>query len=223
MLAQARSDRNDRDLLDAYSQTVAAVAELVSPSVVKIAVQGSEPPRDSAARARPGPPRQPGESSGSGSGFVMTPDGYVLTNSHVVHGAKRIAAMFQDGRRAERAGRRRSANRHRAGPDRRQESGALSLADSSAIRLGQLAIAVGNPYGFDCTVTAGVVSALGRTLRSHRALIDNVIQTDAALNPGNSGGPLVDVAGPVIGVNTAIIMPRKASASQPRSTRSASS
>ena len=99
MLAEARNDTNDRELLDVYSQTVAAVAELVSPSVVKIAVQGSESAAE-AARARPGPPRQPGESSGSGSGFVMTPDGYVLTNSHVVHGAKRISAIFQDGQRA---------------------------------------------------------------------------------------------------------------------------
>jgi S1-C subfamily serine protease len=208
MLAEARSDRNDRELLDAYSQTVAAVAEQVSPSVVKIAVQGPEPTADP-RRARPAPPRQPGESSGSGSGFVMTPDGYVLTNSHVVHGAKRMSAIFQDGERAP---------AHLVGDDPQTDIAlvriegshlpALSFGDSSALRVGQLAIAVGNPYGFDCTVTAGVVSALGRSLRTNTGhLIDDVIQTDAALNPGNSGGPLVDSRGQVIGVNTAMIMP----------------
>jgi len=208
MLAEARSDRNDQELLDAYSQTVAAVAELVSPSVVKIAVQGAEPGAEP-ARGRPGPPRQPGESSGSGSGFVMTPDGYVLTNSHVVHGAKRISAIFQDGQRAP---------AQLVGDDPQTDIAlvriegpnlaALSFGDSSSLRVGQLAIAVGNPYGFDCTVTAGVVSALGRSLRTSTGhLIDDVIQTDAALNPGNSGGPLVDSRGRVIGVNTAMIMP----------------
>ncbi len=208
MLAEARSDRDDRELLDAYSHTVATVAELVSPSVVKIAVQGSEPAPE-ATRPRPGPPRQPGESSGSGSGFVMTPDGYVLTNSHVVHGAKRISAIFQDGQRAP---------AQLVGDDPQTDIAlvriegpnlaALSFGDSSALRVGQLAIAVGNPYGFDCTVTAGVVSALGRSLRTNTGhLIDDVIQTDAALNPGNSGGPLVDSRGRVIGVNTAMIMP----------------
>lgn len=208
MLAEARSDRNDQELLDAYSQTVAAVAEQVSPSVVKIAVQGSEPASEP-ARARRGPPRQPGESTGSGSGFVMTPDGYVLTNSHVVHGAKRISAIFQDGQRAR---------AQLVGDDPQTDLAlvrieapnltALSFGDSGALRVGQLAIAVGNPYGFDCTVTAGVVSALGRSLRTNTGhLIDDVIQTDAALNPGNSGGPLVDSRGRVIGVNTAMIMP----------------
>jgi len=208
MLAEARSDRSDRELLDAYSQTVAAVAEQVSPSVVKIAVQGPEPPAERGP-ARPAPPRQPGESSGSGSGFVMTPDGYVLTNSHVVHGARRITAIFQDGQRAA---------AHLVGDDPQTDIAlvriegshlaALSFGDSAALRVGQLAIAVGNPYGFDCTVTAGVVSALGRSLRTNTGhLIDDVIQTDAALNPGNSGGPLVDSRGQVIGVNTAMIMP----------------
>jgi len=210
MLAEARSDRNDRELLDAYSQTVAAVAEQVSPSVVKIAVQGTDPPSErDPRRGRPAPPRQPGESSGSGSGFLMTPDGYVLTNSHVVHGAKRISAIFQDGQRAP---------AHLVGDDPQTDVAliriegshlpALSFGDSSTLRVGQLAIAVGNPYGFDCTVTAGVVSALGRSLRTNTGhLIDDVIQTDAALNPGNSGGPLVDSRGQVIGVNTAMIMP----------------
>jgi S1-C subfamily serine protease len=200
----ARTDEDDRELLDAYSQAVTAVAEQVSPSVVKISVQGAEP-----GPTRRGPPREPGEASGSGSGFVMTPDGYVLTNSHVVSGAKRISAIFQDGQRVP---------AQLVGDDPQTDIAlvrieapslaALSFADSSALRVGQLAIAVGNPYGFDCTVTAGVVSALGRSLRTKTGhLVDDVIQTDAALNPGNSGGPLVDSRGRVIGVNTAMIMP----------------
>jgi S1-C subfamily serine protease len=200
----ARAEKTDRALLDAYSQAVTAVAEQVSPSVVKIAVQGSEPPP---GRRGPGP--GPGETSGSGSGFVITPDGYVLTNSHVVSGAKRLSAIFQDGQRVA---------AHLVGDDPQTDIAlvrieaphlvALSFADSSALRVGQLAIAVGNPYGFDCTVTAGVVSALGRSLRTKTGhLIDDVVQTDAALNPGNSGGPLVDSRGLVIGVNTAMIMP----------------
>ncbi len=206
---QLLSRIDDRELLDAYSQTVTAVAEQVSPSVVKIEVQGPEP-------APPGPgqdPRRPrgptGPTSGSGSGFVMTPDGYVLTNSHVVSGAKRVSAIFQDGQRVP-------ANL--VGDDPETDIAlvridapnlvALTFADSSALRVGQLAIAVGNPYGFDCTVTAGVVSALGRSLRTKTGhLVDDVIQTDTALNPGNSGGPLVDSRGQVIGVNTAMILP----------------
>jgi S1-C subfamily serine protease len=201
----SRPEVADGELLDAYSRTVTTVAEQVSPAVVKIEVQGEKPPAD----GRAGPRRGPQEGGGSGSGFVMTPDGYVLTNSHVVSGAKRIAAIFQDGTRLP---------AHVVGDDPptdialvRIDGGhlpALRFADSSRLRVGQLAVAVGNPYGFDCTVTAGVVSALGRSLRTKTGhLVDDVIQTDAALNPGNSGGPLVDGRGQVIGVNTAMIMP----------------
>jgi S1-C subfamily serine protease len=191
---------NDGSLLDAYSTAVTDAVERISPSVAHIAVH------QVAGQTRSGEPR---ERQGGGSGFVFTPDGLILTNSHVVHEATRISVAFSNGRHMPAT---------LIGEDpasdlaviRVHEPGlvAAELGDSQKLRVGQIAIAIGAPYGFQSTVTAGVVSALGRSLRSYSGrLIDDVIQTDAALNPGNSGGPLVDSAGRVVGVNTATILP----------------
>ena len=200
--ADVRSVTSNEDLLDAYSRVVVDAVERVGPAVAHLEVWTADAP----SRGRRG--RSSAEiPSGTGSGFVFTPDGFMLTNSHVIERATRIRATFADGT---------AYDAHVVGNDPGTDLAVLRvhatsviaapLGDSSRLRAGQVVIAIGNPLGFASTVTSGVVSALGRTMRSKSGLlIDAVIQTDAALNPGNSGGPLVDSQGMVIGINTAVI------------------
>lgn len=189
-----RAPRSDQTLTDAYSDAVVRVVEEVGPAVIQVEVAADE------KRERHG---------GTGSGFVISPDGLVVTNSHVVQSANVVRLGLADGR---------SVEARVLGDDPHTDLALLrtidsatfphaQLGNSQAVRRGQIAIAIGNPLGFESTVTAGIVSALGRSLRSQSGrLIDDVIQTDAALNPGNSGGPLVNSAGEIIGVNTAVIL-----------------
>lgn len=188
---------SDSSLLDAYSNTITAAVNGVSDAIVHIEIErkGVDPRT-----------RKQGMQTGAGSGFAISSDGYILTNNHVIDKAEKIKVTFRDGRKttAQLKGTDPSTDIAVIKVDEKLKP--LSFADSSTLQAGQIAIAIGNPYGLQQTVTAGVVSAVGRTLRaSNGRLIDDVIQTDASLNPGNSGGPLLNSRGHVIGINTAII------------------
>jgi S1-C subfamily serine protease len=183
----------DAPLLDAYSQAVASAVARVAPAVAHVSVLSHKDRRN----------------GGSGSGFFIAPDGVLVTNSHVASGAREIEVTLADGR---------SAPAHVVGDDPDSDLAVLKVGvsdapiahfgDSTRLQVGQIAIAIGSPYGFQHSVTAGIVSALGRSMRAKTGrLLDNVLQTDASLNPGNSGGPLTNSAGEVIGVNTAVILP----------------
>ncbi len=191
----SEAEKSDIELLDAYSRAVITVVDSVGPAVVSIVVGQQSTGRQL-------------EQIGAGSGVVIAPDGYILTNDHVVHNAKQLVVTLTNGMTL-------SANLVGTDPDTdlaviRAEGSSLpfaTLGDSAALRVGQLVIAIGNPFGFQSTVSTGVVSALGRALRSREGrLIENIIQHTAPLNPGNSGGPLVDSKGRIVGINTAIIM-----------------
>jgi len=189
----AKAPRDDAELLDAYSRAVVDVVEKVGPAVVSLST----------------PSHGPRFRGGAGSGVLFTPDGYLLTNAHVVRGAKSIEVALTDGK---------THTGHVVGSDRASDLAVVRLGESASwpyaelghsgkLRVGQLAIAIGNPLGFSSTVSAGVISALGRTMRGQDGrLMENIIQSDVALNPGNSGGPLVDTQGRVVGINTAMIL-----------------
>lgn len=199
---ESEETNDDDSLLDAYSKAVISASEKVSPAVVHIKVHKKVP-----SRLQRFPQRR--QEGGSGSGFIISPEGFIVTNSHVVSGASKIEVDLPDGRDFE---------AKLVGNDSSTDLAVIriyadkldfiKLGNSEKLKVGQLVVAIGNPFGFQYTVSAGVVSALGRSLQSSTGrIIDNVIQTDAALNPGNSGGPLVNTLGEVVGINTAIILP----------------